>query len=63
MNDEIKQYLKNYLGDLEYWSGPRLYEKTLTTITKWYANDGKPRTVCCVHKAVRRPADRMRTSD
>jgi hypothetical protein len=21
MNDEIKQYLKNYLGDLQYWSG------------------------------------------
>ena len=21
MNDEIKQYLKCYLGDLEYWSG------------------------------------------
>ena len=21
MKDEIKQYLKNYLGDLQYWSG------------------------------------------
>ena len=21
MNDELKQYLKNYLGDLRYWRG------------------------------------------
>jgi hypothetical protein len=26
MNDEIKQYLKNYLGDLEYWRGTHSIE-------------------------------------
>jgi hypothetical protein len=26
MNDEIKQYLKNYLGDLDHWSGTHSME-------------------------------------
>jgi hypothetical protein len=26
MNDEIKQYLKNYLGDLDHWSGTHSIE-------------------------------------